>query len=125
MTAWSSKHPTYQEVWERDKGTCQRCGARGEQVHHRRPADRRENTHVKERLVVLCCRCHDDVHAHPEMSYFDGWLIHSWAKYRCPDCDEMHGDQYGKRTLADDDPRCPVCSDRINDLLAELHQEMT
>lgn len=75
---WSTKHPTYRAVWERDKGTCQRCGKPGHQVHHRRIADRRENTHPAERLAVVCLSCHGEIHNHPAISYEDGWLIHSW-----------------------------------------------
>ena len=29
-------------------------------------------------LVSLCASCHQDIHAHPEKSYEEGWLVHSW-----------------------------------------------
>lgn len=121
---WSSNHPTYREVAERDRGVCQRCGSAGtaehpNQVHHLRPADRRENTHVAERLKVVCWLCHGEIHAHPAISYEDGWLLHSWARFRCPDCEEWHGDEHGRRT-GDEDPRCPACTDLIEALLEEI-----
>lgn len=123
MTAWSSKHPTYREVVERDKGECQRCGSYGtptypNQVHHRRIADRRENTHVAERLVVLCCRCHQEVHSHPAISYEDGWLLHSYDRFRCPMCIDWHGDEHGKPY--GDGLCCPSCTESFSKLQAEL-----
>ena len=29
-------------------------------------------------LVLLCRECHSHVHANPEESYEEGWLVHSW-----------------------------------------------
>lgn len=117
---WSTKHPVYLEIWERDKGTCQRCGKPGHQEHHIRPADRRENVVCKERIKVVCCDCHGEIHAHPAMSYEDGWLLPSWARFRCPDCLTLHGNEHGKRTLSEDDPRCPTCSATIEEMLNEV-----
>lgn len=121
---WSSKHPVYREVVERDHGQCQRCGSFGtadhpNEVHHLRIADRRENVICKARLKVVCWLCHAQIHAHPAISYEDGWLLHSWALFKCPDCNDWHGNQWGKRT-GDEDPRCPTCSDRIESLLEEI-----
>lgn len=29
-------------------------------------------------LILLCRECHSWVHANPQISYEEGWLVHSW-----------------------------------------------
>lgn len=75
-------------VAERDEGLCVRCGKEAADVHHRMPrgmggcTDDDRNFGMAN-LVSLCRPCHDHVHAHPEQSYLDGFLVHTWDDPSC------------------------------------------
>jgi 5-methylcytosine-specific restriction protein A len=68
-------------IIERAKGCCEVCGeARpGMQAHHRRVkgmgGSRRDDTHLPSNAFWLCAVCHHIVHANPEESYRNGWLV--------------------------------------------------
>ena len=49
-------------VKKRDGGKCRACGKRGDHVHHVRYRSR-GGKHDLMNLVLLCVRCHQDVHA--------------------------------------------------------------
>jgi hypothetical protein len=60
---------------------CQRCGTtRNLHRHHRRGKDAggssdRAHTHCACNGVTLCRGCHAEVHAHPEQSQAEGWIV--------------------------------------------------
>lgn len=68
---------------ERDAGACRRCLRPATEVHHRAP---RKMGGTKDEgiafglanLLSACRECHSWIHAHPEISYKEGWLVHSW-----------------------------------------------
>jgi 5-methylcytosine-specific restriction endonuclease McrA len=49
-------------VWRRDSGRCRTCGARGAHVHHLRFRSR-GGRWTTANCLLLCRRCHQDVHA--------------------------------------------------------------
>lgn len=70
----------------RDGDSCLRCGVhitvRGYSLHHRkgrRALPGMPDPHTPANLVTLCgsgvSGCHGHVHANPEESYTEGWLI--------------------------------------------------
>jgi len=69
-------------VDERDDYCCVRCGRwiDGGSRHHRQL--RRFGDHSTANLILLCgsgtTGCHGWVHAHPKISYENGWLVHGW-----------------------------------------------
>lgn len=73
-------------VLRRDGDSCLRCGVhisvRGYSLHHRKGRHALPglpDPHCAENLVTLCgsgtTGCHGWVHAHPEESYEQGWMI--------------------------------------------------
>ena len=55
------------------------CTGRAQHTHHRKLRkqggdDRPEN------LLRCCLRCHQYIHANPELSYQKGWLVHFWQE---------------------------------------------
>ena len=70
---------------ERDEYLCQKCLRPATQVHHRRPkksggtSDPEINFGLAN-LISLCLEDHAWIHAHPKISYEEGWLIHSWQR---------------------------------------------
>jgi hypothetical protein len=64
-----------------DRGACQfvhaDCHPGSEQVHHRRPSDRRTGDHDQARLVTVCLIAHGIIHANPGWSVRHGWLLRS------------------------------------------------
>jgi hypothetical protein len=52
--------------------------ARAVHVHHRH-LRKHGGSDYAENLLDLCDACHKWVHAHPKVSYENGWLIHSWG----------------------------------------------
>lgn len=50
------------------------------EVHHKL---KRQHplANVPRHLAALCDPCHDHIHANPEESYTEGWLIHVEAEY--------------------------------------------
>lgn len=71
----------------RDKWRCVRCGKElyGIQasLHHRRLRSHPfPGLHKTGNLIWLCgsgtTGCHGWVHAHPEESYENGWMVHGW-----------------------------------------------
>lgn len=73
-------------VLRRDGESCLRCGVhisvRGYSLHHRKGRHvlpGLPEAHCAENLVTLCgsgtTGCHGWVHAHPEESYEQGWMI--------------------------------------------------
>jgi len=66
-------------IYQRDRGRCVRCGARGSALHHRRRrAISDEHTHCACNLVTLCNSCHPDVHSHPSVSKPTGFIVSAW-----------------------------------------------
>lgn len=69
-------------VRDRDQA-CVRCGRVGGNIHHRRMRSQspKDKVHNIENLIVLCgsgtTGCHGWVHAHPDESYRNGWLVMS------------------------------------------------
>ena len=61
------------EVRLRAGGWCERCGAQGHHLHHRRPRSR-GGADTADNLVLLCWRCHAWVHDHPAQAKAEGWL---------------------------------------------------
>ena len=72
-------------VEARDGGLCLRCMAEAVDVHHRivrgmgGTGDPEVNYGLAN-LISLCRQCHDHVHANPEESYEQGYLVHSWMR---------------------------------------------
>lgn len=70
---------TCDAVDERDRQCCARCGQYivGGSRHHRKL--RRYGDHGAANLILLCgsgtTGCHGWVHAHPKLSYAQGWMI--------------------------------------------------
>lgn len=69
-------------VLERDGHTCVRCGARGSQVHHRRPrgaggTSRPEIAYGPANLITLDMFCHEYIESHRAVSYQLGYLVRS------------------------------------------------
>lgn len=67
----------------RDEERCRRCLRSATDVHHRKPkgiggTSDEERAFGLANLVSLCRECHNRVHANPEESYREGWLVHSW-----------------------------------------------
>lgn len=74
-----------QQVYDRDRGCCQRCGVYclnwAHSIQHRRPGqmggDRHRNTPAN--LVLLCgtatTGCHQHVESHRTEAYREGWLV--------------------------------------------------
>lgn len=65
---WDSQR---RAVYERDKYTCQRCGAKGGprgdtelHAHHETPISD-GGSHAPSNLTTLCKSCHEAVHGHP------------------------------------------------------------
>jgi 5-methylcytosine-specific restriction enzyme A len=71
-------------VWARDGGRCVRCGAKGEQVHHRIPrgmGGTRDRAVLASpaNLVLVCGRDHRWVEANRAASLLGGWLVYRRA----------------------------------------------
>lgn len=73
---------TKRDVFARDGHACQRCGTTsGTLDPHHRIARGRGGTTKPEvsfglaNLVTLCRACHDEVEAHPERSFQEGWRV--------------------------------------------------
>ena len=71
------------QALERDEGVCRRCLRPAEHVHHRvlkgmGGTSDPEIAFGLANLVSLCSECHADIHAHPQKSYEEGWIVHSW-----------------------------------------------
>jgi hypothetical protein len=62
-----------QAVAKRDRGICIICGMNGTDLHHRQR--RRTGGHGVENLIRLCRTDHDTVHANPEESRRNGWIV--------------------------------------------------
>lgn len=77
MTGLSTK--TRRLVKDRDRGRCLRCGARAEQIHHRRPRGRGGSSlaaaNQPDNLVSLCSRCHEHIERNRLEAYASGWLL--------------------------------------------------
>jgi 5-methylcytosine-specific restriction protein A len=66
-------------VMARDGGRCRRCGAIGEQIHHRLPrgmgGTRDKKINSPANLVVLCAGCHREIESDRLDAYDTGWLV--------------------------------------------------
>ena len=74
-------HHMRPQIIVRCGGVCERCSdARVTEVHHKL---KRQHplANVPSHLAALCDPCHDHIHANPEESYAEGWLIHVEAEY--------------------------------------------
>lgn len=74
---------TVQGVFDRSGECCERCGGRGEQIHHRRARSaggtRREDTNGLQNLVLLCQADHAFIESNRTWAYAEGWLVRQWA----------------------------------------------
>ena len=74
---------TVEALFERSHERCERCGSRGEQIHHRRPrgmgGTRREDTNSLAAIVHLCANCHAYIESNREWAHEHGWLVRQWA----------------------------------------------
>ena len=66
-----------QAVIDRADGRCEVmnfpvCVGQAGPIHHRKISGRE---HSVENCVHICKPCHDWIHAHPEVSYGQGWLV--------------------------------------------------
>jgi 5-methylcytosine-specific restriction endonuclease McrA len=83
----SAKHAAYREelvsarvaVFDRCHGVCERCRNAPVRVIHHKLRRSQGGTNALENLAGLCSGCHDEVHAHPERAYSDGWLTRGTA----------------------------------------------
>jgi 5-methylcytosine-specific restriction endonuclease McrA len=73
---------------ERAEGRCERqlspagwsrCSNTARVVHHILPSSA-GGTHARSNLMALCVECHDFIHAHPTVSYENGWLISRYGR---------------------------------------------
>lgn len=75
---------TCELVDRRDSYRCVRCGVSLYTTygarHHRklRSHSYGQEKHSASNLIDLCESCHGWVHAHPEESYENGWMVHGW-----------------------------------------------
>ena len=58
------------EVMNPDAG----CTGRHEETHHRKMRSQ-QGKHTIENCVAVCNACHGYIHAHPAISYANGWLV--------------------------------------------------
>lgn len=75
-------------VDDRDNRCCVRCGVSLYAVtgsrHHRKLRSQcsRQEKHTASNLILLCgsgtTGCHGWVHAHPELAYESGLMVHAW-----------------------------------------------
>lgn len=74
-------------VQERSEGVCERCGMKkATDLHHR---DRRgDGNHTIENAGHVCRACHNTIHANPETSRREGWIVVE------PDTPAGHGIRY-------------------------------
>lgn len=74
---------TVELLFERSHERCERCGSRGEQIHHRRArgagGTRRLDTNMLQNLVHICAPCHAYIESNREWAYEHGWLVRQWA----------------------------------------------
>ena len=74
---------TVELLFERSHERCERCGSRGEQIHHRKPrksgGTRDAAINDLSNLVLLCQADHHYVEMNREWAYEQGWLVRSWA----------------------------------------------
>jgi 5-methylcytosine-specific restriction protein A len=66
-------------VMARDGGRCRRCGAIGEQIHHRLPrgmgGTRDKKINSPANLVLVCGQCHAEIESDRLDAYDTGWLV--------------------------------------------------
>jgi hypothetical protein len=72
-----------QACFTRDEGMCRRCSCPAADCHHRKPKGMGGTSDTERAfglagLISVCRECHSWIHAHPEISYEEGWLVHSW-----------------------------------------------
>lgn len=69
-------------VEQRARGFCEvsanGCGIKGHHLHHRLMRSQ-GGGHDPANLLLVCWRCHDYIHSHPEYAYERGWLLHAGA----------------------------------------------
>lgn len=66
------------DVIVRDGGRCRRCGATGQEIHHRRGkgmGGTRVNPHGYARLILLCQPCHLWAERNRAEAYATGWAV--------------------------------------------------
>lgn len=63
-----------EHIKERDQGCCRRCGAPGQEIHHRQ-GRRSVDAHRPSNLVLLCRACHQWITEHPAEAYAEGWSV--------------------------------------------------
>lgn len=70
---------TVELVRWRDRDRCRRCGAAGEQIHHRRPrgagGTKDPAINATGNLVLVCQECHLWIETHRTDAMAQGWLV--------------------------------------------------
>lgn len=77
-------HKVKQQIYERDNGQCQQCGAPGTQIHHVKFRSQ-GGRGVYSNGVLLCHSCHRKVHDNRELAL-------QWQKH----FESMYGNDYYK-----------------------------
>lgn len=80
----------YRAVAARADGCCERCGGKAEVMHHKRLRSQLGADSLLN-LCHICVPCHQHIHASPEESYRDGWLIS--ARWHGKEVFEAHGEE--------------------------------
>lgn len=76
-----------QEVFDRAKGRCIRCGKRCDVdgvVHHLKPkgmgGSKDPRAHAITNLALAHDACHKEIHSRVKESYEHGWLLHNYPE---------------------------------------------
>lgn len=98
-------------VSARAHGRCERCGALGDDIHHRRArgmgGSRDPRLNRPGNLVLLCRGCHDWIESRRSWAYGQGWLIPHDSRIN-PETVPVHTIAHGRVLLADDGTVMPA-----------------
>jgi 5-methylcytosine-specific restriction endonuclease McrA len=69
-------------IYDRDINTCQYCGEIGTSIHHIISAGMgRRKRHQKENLILLCAKCHHELHSGKKSEELQEWC-EDWSRRR-------------------------------------------
>ena len=72
----AQRRGTREQIIDRSKRRCERCGGRGTDYHHRRRRGIKDgHTECSCNALWLCRDCHAEVHAQPYRSRNNGWIV--------------------------------------------------
>lgn len=90
---------------------CERCGAPGADIHHRRArgmgGSRDPHANLPGNLVLLCRGCHDWIESRRSWAYGQGWLIPHDVRIN-PETVSVPTAMHGRVLLADDGSVIPA-----------------